>query len=92
MSIVERAYHALLHWREVLHDMKLYRAGQRRIAPYGSRGRTHEARAGVDLPEAGHTQVARVTLVPTLRARVFHTKTGEWEDLGIIMQGDKDNG
>lgn len=91
MSMIERAYHTLRHWREVLKDIKLWRAGQRRVAPYGSRGRTHEARHG-DLPKGGHTQAARVKLVPTLRARKYHADTGEWEDLGIIMTGDEQDG
>ncbi len=81
----------LRYWREMLHDVKLRRSGQRRVAPYGSRGRTHEGLDG-SLPRGGHTQLARVKLVPTLRARHYHAKTGKWEDLGIIMTGEEDNG
>ena len=92
MSIVERAYHALLHWREVLHDVKLHRAGMRRVAPYGARGRTYGAVPGIEIPKGGHTQAARVKVVPTLSARHFHADTGKWENLGVIVIGEEEDG
>ena len=88
---VRRAFRALKHWREVLADLKIYRSGQRRIAPYGTRGRTHEL-DGQPIVGGGLNMKARATLTPVLRARHFHADTGEWEDLGVIMKGEPDNG
>jgi hypothetical protein len=91
LNKVSRAFRALKHWREVLRDFKLRSEGQRRIAPYGTRGRTHEL-AGAPVVGGGLNMRARATMVPVLRARHFHADTGEWEDLGTIMKGEPDNG
>lgn len=63
------------HWRELLADVKLYRDGHRRSAPYGTRGRTH-VKIGED---TGTSMVVRREPTGTITpSRVYCAEEGKW--------------
>ena len=76
----------LRYIKDMWRDIWLYRAGFKRIKPYGSRGRTHAVRIDghqvkLDAPTAmavknkGEVQIS---------ARIKRAGSDEWEDLGPL--------
>ncbi len=92
MKIIDKLKQ-LRHWREMVRDLKLKRAGQRRIAPYGARGRTHVLDTDTPSGLPGNVIKAIAEGKCKITARHYHAATGEWEDLGELKaKGGKGHG
>ena len=78
MNKLERAWSAIRHPREALRDARLRLSGHRRVAPYGTRGRTH-VKDDDEKSRAGNPVCARAFPVDIIeQTRVYCAKDKKW--------------
>ncbi len=73
--------------RRVWEDWKAKRRGEVRVAP-GLRGRVYARKE--DRASGGGSMIGLADSEATISARVYRAATGEWEDLGVIAEPNKD--
>lgn len=66
------------YWREMLTDIKLYRSGHRRVAEYGTRGRTHKKIAGKDEGTTPRMVIRREPIGVITPSRVYCESEEKW--------------
>lgn len=69
-------------WFEIKEDFKAARRGERRVAPYGTRGRVYEAKPGSKKQPFDKIK-AKARPTATISARVIRAD-GTIEELGVI--------
>lgn len=88
-SIKSGIWSAICHPHEVLRDVKLYLSGHRRVAPYGTRGRTHvkrgDGKKSATDPMRAHARPV-ASIIPT---RVYCAKDRKWYTMAEWQDREK---